>query len=845
MHSRLLKLFTIGLFCGLGFMTSFAMTDQQVVDYVKQQMANGKSKQQIYIELKARGVTDAQAKQLMEKYQNGELGDASQSGTVKSGTAADNRLRTSSTPTTRQPASQQTVRDQRQMGNTGTLRDQRQMGTMTSGMDDYYYTEPIRVMYDENGLPITDTTANAEGEEVFGHSLFNSNDLTFAPNPNMATPKNYKLGPGDEVYIDIWGESEDHINSTISPEGSIMISQIGPVYLNGLTIDQANNYLKQLFSSKYAGMSSEETQVKLTLGNIRSISVDIMGEVKTPGTLTISPFSTVFSALYQAGGINNLGSIRNIQVMRDGRNIAKIDLYDYIFRGKKSVDIRLQEGDVIMVPTSTTLVNIEGNVKRPMHYEMLATEPISKLIEYAGGFSGNAYTDMVTINRNDSQENLMINVPTDSYATFTLKDGDSVTVGQVNDRYQNRVELMGAVMRPGYYAVDSNINTIGKLLTQDALLEDAFTDRVLIYRQADDLSLEIIPVNLTGIMNGSARDIALRRNDMIVVQSVQELMERGPITISGMVNMPGEYPYAANTTIEDLILMAGGLKEGASYVRADVARRVNDPYATQASNNIATLFSFSIKDGYVIEGDRNFVLMPYDIVQIRIAPGYTPQKLVMVTGEVNFKGEYALAHTGERISDLILRCGGLTSEAYVKGASLIRRMTDDEKIARDQALKLAQSTEEDSISTNKLILTDTYPVGIDLEAALANPGSTYDIVLRDGDLINVPETQTTVKITGEVMSPTVTTFVPGKKYKYYVDMAGGYGEKARKKKAFIVYMNGTVTKLKGDTPIEPGSEIIVPAKPDSSGTNWQQILALTSGFATLATMTATLYNIFK
>ncbi len=808
MNSKFLKIITIALFCGIGVLYSAAMTDQQVIAYVKQQMAAGKSKQQIALELKAQGVTEAQASRLMEKYNSGELTAEAQGYTTTS-EASDNRLR----------------------------------GDQAPSRDDGYTAQEVAAHKQEAAA--FEAANPTKGANVFGHDLFTSSNLTFAPSPNMATPKNYKLGPGDEVFIDIWGENEDHLTRTISPEGSIMISQIGPVYLNGLTIDQANNYLKQLLASKYSGMG-EETQINLTLGNIRSITVDIMGEVKTPGTLTISPFSTVFAALYQAGGINSLGSIRNIQVMRDGRKISNIDLYDYIFRGKKSIDIRLQEGDVIVVPPSTTLVGINGNVKRPMYYEMLPSESVSKLIEYAGGFSGNAYSDMVTISRNDAQENVMLNVPSDSYGVFALQDGDEVTVGQVNSRYQNRIDLRGAVMRPGFYAIDKNINTIGKLIKQsEGLLEDAFTDRVLIYRQADDLSLEVIPVNLTGILAGSAQDVTLRRNDMIVVQSVNDIIERGPITVTGMVNIPGTYPYATNTTVTDAILMAGGLRQGASLVRADVARRVNDPYATQATSTIAMVYSFSIKDGYVVDGDKDFVLMPYDIVQIRTSPGYTPQQLVNVTGEVVFTGQYALEYTGERLSDMIRRSGGLTPNAYAKGASLIRTLTDDEMLARKQSLMLSQSTEEDSIAVSKLLTSNTYNVGIDLEAALANPGSTYDMVLRAGDVIHVPETQTTVKISGEVMSPTVTTYVPGKKAKYYVEMAGGYGERARKNKAFIVYMNGQVTKLKRNTEIEPGAQIIVPAKPKSDGTNWSQIVAITSGFASVATMAATIYNIFK
>ncbi len=797
---------------------SAKMTDQQVIEYIKRQSAVGKTEQQIGKELLAKGVTPEQVERLRSQYEKQYDADGKEikKNTSKTGPGEklegtrDSRLRQSKEPT------------------------EDDVNRMNSVFD---IMNP-----DSLGLR-TDTVAR---KKIFGHDVFTNKQLSFEPNENMATPADYRLGPGDEVIIDIWGASEDQIRETISPEGSIIVSQIGPVHLNGLTIDEANDRVRQIFASKYAGVADEETDVNLTLGEVRSILVNVMGEVTIPGSYRLSPFSTVFNALYRAGGINEIGSLRDISVLRNGNRIMNVDIYDYLFGGNQSGNVRLQEGDVIIVPPYDELVNVEGSVKRPMYYELREGETLAKLLEYTGGFAGDAYTELITVSRPTGLENTIYNVDRPQFGSYRMQDGDVVKVGAVNDRFTNRVELRGAVMRPGLYAISDGTTTLRKLLEQtEGLAEDAFLDRAIIYREDDDLTLNAIGVDLGDVLSGNAPDVKLRRNDIIVVSSVRELADQGELIINGQVNNPGSYPYAEGTTVEDLIVMAGGLLQGASTARVNISRRIIDPSSMTATNRTAQVFTIALKDGLGVKGDPGFKLMPYDIVQVRQSPGYQAQRLVNVTGEVLFEGQYALERKNERLSDLIRRTGGLTDGAYIKGARLMRQMTENEIAARDEAIRLSLTNNEDSISLDQLSLTNRYSVGIDLEKALAQPGSYYDLVLCEGDSLTVPEEITTVKISGDVMFPNVVVYIPGKKLSYYIDQAGGYGERAKKSKAFIVYMNGSVTKAKRNSPIEPGCQIIVPSKPKSGGTNWAQVVGYISSFASLGTMAATIYSIFK
>lgn len=847
----------LALLCSI---PAFALTDEQVINYIKQQAAKGKTEQQIGKELLAKGVTPEQVKRIKAKYDKGQTNqtDSRTSRSVGSGVrrrtnnnanmeeenldSRQSNSRQSRTSNSRNSRRQTTTRNRRTTGN----RTQQGQNDLTGlyAEEDIYTTDRET----EDDIYYFDLEEQPE-RLIYGHEIFNGQALTFEPNENMATPQNYRLGPGDEVIIDIWGASEDHLREVITPEGSIMIAQIGPVNLNGLTISEANNLIKGVFSKKYAGVG-EETDIKVTLGDIRSISVDVMGEVSTPGSFRMSPFSTVFHALYNAGGINDLGSMRNIHVMRNGRRVANVDIYDYLFKGKQTGNIRLQEGDVIIVPAYSELVNVEGNVKRPMYYELKPTETVADLLEFAGGFAGDAYSGMVRLERQNGLENELFNIDKNQFDSYRLKDGDIVTIGTVIDRYSNRAELKGAVNRPGVYAIGTDIKTMRDLIAKaGGLSEDAYLPRAIIYRESPDLTMEVIAVNLGNLMAGKEADIKLERNDIIEISSVKEIIERGDFTIAGPVAFPGQYTYAENTTIQDLIVRAGGLLEGASTARVDVSRRIVNPSSTDASNRIAEIFTFPLENGLTKGGGAEFKLKPYDIVEVRKSPSYLPQGVVEIDGEVVFTGEYTLERRNERLSDIVRRAGGTMEGAYLKGASLTRQMTEDEMASRKEALKIAMMNANaqsgDSISIDKIEISDRYNVGINLVMAVEHPGSSYDLVLKPGDKLFVPELQSTVKISGDVMFPNTVVYEPGKKIKYYINQAGGYGERAKKRSAFVVYLNGSVAKVGRNTVIEPGCHIIVPSKAPSNGDAWGKIIAYATSFGSLATMAATIASLFR
>lgn len=811
-NMNLRKFFSIGiLFLAL---SAGAMTDDEVIRYIRTQSANGKTEKQIGQELLAKGVRPEQVQRIKAKYQK--------EGTMGTGQPAQTAtLQKSSTPTSYQ------------------------RGSMDEDRSTIIVSETDEMTVDNYTVDV-----QTPQKQVYGHELFNSQSLSFEPNKNLATPKNYRLGPGDEVIIDVWGAAEEHLREVISPEGSIMVSRLGPVYLNGKTVDEANQYVKNLFARKYGGLNNEQTDVSVNLGDIRSISIDIMGEVSTPGTFRMSPFSSVFHALYNAGGINDIGSMRNISVLRNGKRVATVDIYDYLFNGKQTGNIRLQEGDVIIVPPYEQIVNITGNVKRPMYYEIKPGETIASLLEYSGGMAGDAYSGMVQLSRQNGSENELYNVERGDFNSYRLKDGDVVTVGTVLDRFSNRVELKGAVTRPGLYALGSGATTVTDLIRMaDGLTDDAYKGRALLYRQGPDLTLEVIPVDLAAIEAGLDPDITLSKNDIIEVASVQELVEKGDFTITGMVPNPGPYSYMKNTSVEDLILRAGGLREGASTARVDISRRIVDPSATYETSQIAQTFTVDIVGGLGTNANaaREFILKPYDRVTVRTSPGYGIQKEVTVNGQILFAGPYTLQKRNERLSDLVARAGGVVDGAYLKGAYLKRKLSEDERQARENVLRIAMQNQEgnDSISRTKIEVADVYNVGIDLVAALAKPGSTQDLVLQEGDALYIPEEQSTVKISGDVMYPNTVVFEPGKKVSYYINEAGGYGNRAKKSKCFIVYMNGQVAKVGRNTVVEPGAHIIVPSKEQSQGFGWDKVLTFVSGFGSVATMAATIASLFK
>ena len=769
------------------------MSDEAVISYVKSGLSNGKSQDKLIKELAAKGVTREQAERIKNKMEN-----ANQTVTIK------------------------------EVGGTGRSRAPKNLGEST----------PNTLVVAQ---PKVDSTM------VFGRNVFSIKSLTFAPSENIATPANYKLGPGDEVIVDIWGTNQTTIRQTISPDGFIKVDGIGIVYLSGMTVKEADNYMRRQLGRIYSVDGDDaQSEIKLTLGSIRTITVNVMGEVVAPGTYSLSSLSNVYHALYRAGGFGDLGSVRNVSLVRNGKKVADVDVYDFIINGKPANNVVLQDGDVVLVPTYESVVAVAGNVKRPMKYEIKSGESIDDLIAYAGGFRGDAYTANVNVERRNGREFQVYTVENGEFSSFDLIDGDKVEVGTIINRYENRLEIKGAVYRPGFYQLSDKVNTVLELIAvADGLRGDALINRALLHREREDYTLELIQVDLKGILNGTAPDIELQKNDVLTISNVNEIKDLGFVTVVGEVPNPGMYRFAENTTIEDLILQAGGLLESASTAKVDVSRRIKNPESTVDSDTISQLFTFTIDGDYTINGADAFVLHPYDQVYVRRSPGYSAQNHVEVQGEVIFPGTYALRNKSMRLSDVVKLAGGTSSLAYVKGAKLNRQMNEDEREQFAATLGMLENT-ADSTSAAKLRAASVYSVGINLEEALANPGSDIDLVLREGDVIVVPEFINTVKVSGCVLYPNTVTYDSKMSVGDYISQAGGYGFRAKKNRAYIVYMNGSVAKARkhGREIIEPGCEIIIPEKQKKEGA-LQNVLSVATTSASLATMFGTLYNIIK
>ena len=803
------------------------MTDNQVIEYVQQALQQGKDQQTIAMELLAKGATQEQLLRLKSMY-SGSTG-ASTSGS-SSLTGEDSSLLGSGSRA-------------RKTTLTSTEEDASEFLEMNSlNVDKSMWSEDMqKTMKKRRNL----TTVTTSENDVFGRNIFNIEQLTFQPNLSMATPENYRLGPGDEVIIDVWGASQNTMRLEISPDGYVNIINLGPVYLNNMTIQDARQLLKQELGKIYADSGNN---IQVTLGNIRTIQVNVMGEVMAPGTYSLSSLSTVFHALYVAGGVSDIGSLRNVQVARGGKTFARLDVYEYIMKGQIiQDDIRLQDGDVVIVPTYDELVKITGKVKRPMFYEMKNGESAATLLKYAGGFASDAYKKSIRVLRKDGKEFSVKTVNDIDYSAFKLLDGDVISVDSILNRFNNRLEVKGAVYHPGVFELSGSLNTVRQLVEKaDGLLGDAFTGRAVLYRERENLTKEVLPVDIQGILNGTSPDVALQKNDILYIPSIHDLQDMGKVTISGEVNKPGSYTYADHMSLEDLVITAGGLKESASLVRVDVSRRIRDPRGTTEPDVIGQNFSFGLKDGFVVDGEAGFELQPYDQVFVRRSPSYNEQVNVTVDGEVLFRGDYTLNTKSERLSSLIQRAGGVSRYAYVRGAKL-RRVANEEELRRmEDVVKMMRREIGDAMAnTLGLKVDSTFTVGIDLEAALANPGGDADLVLREGDVLTVPEYNNTVKVNGAVMMPNTVSYAAGKSVKYYLSQAGGYSANAKKSQKFIIYMNGQVAEVKGSgkKQIEPGCEIVVPNK--TKKFNFANIVSNATSFASLATMLASLATMMK
>jgi len=685
------------------------------------------------------------------------------------------------------------------------------------------------------------TTVEETGKKVFGRDIFNKKNLTFEPQMNIATPQNYVLGPGDQLIIDVYGDTQKSESLTVSPDGDVTVPDYGPVHVSGMTVAAAQSRIRSRLGSYYAS-----SEIKVALGQTRTIQVNVMGEVKTPGTYTVSAFATVFHALYLAGGVNDLGTLRNIKVYRQGRLISTVDVYQFILNGRLAGNVRLADNDVIQVGTYDAIVDISGRVKRPMAYELREGESLSTLLNYCGGFANDAYKKSVRVLRNNGRMKSVFNVEEFECNAFKMADGDVVTVDTIYDRFENMVEVKGAVYRPGLYQLGEKITSVRTLLDYvEGVTEEAMISRAVLRRMKANRTQEVISVDLKGILEGTAADLPLENEDVLFIPTMAEHMNLRTLTINGEVIFPGTYEYAENTTIEDLILQAGGLTDKASTVKVDVARRVINPEATTATMDIAKTFSFSIKPGFAFDGDRSFTLEPYDVVSVRRSPVSTELFTVSVEGEIAFEGRYTLSVKNQRLSDVVKEAGGIIPGAYVRGARLIRQMNEDERARMKELVEMArQSSSSDSLSLEQLALQTTYSVGIHLDEALANPGCDEDIELHDGDELIIPRYNRTVKISGDIQKPNVVAFKDGKSYKYYIEQAGGYGKRARTSHTYILYQNGTIAKA-SKAKVEPGCEIVVPTKGPKDPNSVTQWLGIGTSAASLATMFVSIANMLK
>lgn len=836
-----------------------SMSDDQVMSYIAKEHTAGKGNAQIVTQLMQRGVNIQQIRRVRDKYQKQMSQNTSQSYGTPTGSS---RMRTNNGK-------------KRTSGNesAGSNSDLSAYSNYRISNDrDSSDKEDEALEYrDELGKMIPDTAAivkqyydnkKTKAHKVFGRDIFNNKELSFEPNMNIATPQNYRLGPGDAVIIDIYGASQKSEQCTVSPDGDVVIEGYGPVAVSGLTVAQANARLRSTLGSRYSS-----SRIKLTVGQTRTIMVNVMGEVKLPGTYTLSAFATVFHALYMAGGTNDIGTLRNIKVYRNNRLVTVVDIYDYILNGKLTGNVRLADNDVIVVGPYDCLVNISGKVKRPMFYEMKKNESVASLLKYSGSFTGDAYNKAVRVNRKTGKEYAVFNVGEFDFANFHIADGDSVMVDSIIPRYANTVEVKGAVFRPGMYNLGEQVNSVRSLIEHaEGTTEMAFTNRAVLHRMKEDRTLKVISVDLVGIMNGTTPDIPLQENDVLFVPTKTENIEQRTITIRGEVQFPGVYKYADNETIEDFVLQAGGLTDKASTVNVSVSRRVTDPKALAPDSVIAKLYTLSLKDGFVVDGEPGFTLMPFDEVYIRKSPAYMEQKNVSVEGEVMFAGTYTLSANNTRLSDLYRKSGGTNGLGYIRGARLMRRATEAEKQRMRTALQMEMEQQQKNIlqlaassnganlqqaaegaknaNLSKFNVPDEYPVGIDLELAIKNPGGDADMVLREGDRLIVPQYNGTVKVNGAVMYANTVAFEKGKRASYYIDQAGGYAGDAVKSRAYIIYMNGKVAKLSHGAKVQPGCEIVIPAKLKRKMTV-AETMSLGSSLSSIAAMIATISNMTK
>ncbi len=696
---------------------------------------------------------------------------------------------------------------------------------------------------DQQEEPPDEAAGGADGSRIFGYSLFNQTDMTFAPTMRIPTPEDYQLGPGDQIIIDIWGSSQGLYQKTISPEGTIQIDNLGPIYLNGLSIEEARSRLKEELSQIYAGLDSDSNQqptsyFQVTLGEVRSIDVTVLGEVKQPGTYTVSSLATAYNALYSAGGPNRIGTFRDIKVIRDNEVVARLDIYDFLIEGTQKNNIRLQHQDVIKVDPYLNRVDLTGETKRTGLFELTDGESLAHLIRYGGGFTSSAYTYEVTVHRKTSIQQRILNVSKPQYEQFNLQNGDSVQVGQIFDAYENRVQIQGAVFKPGSYELHDTTTVHSLVQRALGLRGDAFTKRALIYRTLPNNEIKTIPFNLGEVMqNSDEHDFDLQKDDIIQISSIFDMRQDAYVEVNGAVINPGQYSFVNDMSLEDVIFRANGFQKNAAPYRIEVARRISGDSARNYTERSAKIHEFQIRDSLeLVNRQEEFTLEPFDQVYVRSAPGYETQKEVTISGQVLYPGTYTISSRNMRISDLIDRAGGLTPDAYPQGAHLSR------------INRAAMGTQEDVPDSLRQQAMDRTPVGIELPNILDRPDSPRDLLLKEGDQLTIPKELQTVMVQGEVLNPVSVRHSDGNNLRDYIASAGGFTEQARSKKTYVVYANGEVDQtgkflfFRNYPDVRPGATIYVPAKPERDRMSTGEIISLTSAVVSMAAIVSQTIN---
>ena len=802
------KVFIIILMSLCTSVSSFGqkMTDSQVLEYSIQQKKTGASESDIAAKLLQKGVTMGQIQQMRQQYAQ-QITKRGLDDTV------DNAL----------DDAKDRMRTNNEVKDNDIVTKERNLVTQN----------------------ISEPEAELESphiKKVFGRDIFNKKSLTFEPQMNIATPQNYVLGPGDQLIIDIYGDTQKSEKLTVSPEGDVTVPDYGPVHVSGLSVASAQSRIRGKLGTYYSS-----SDIKVSVGQTRTILVNVMGEVKAPGTYTLSAFATVFHALYMAGGISELGTLRDIKVYRQGKLISTIDVYQFILNGRLAGNVHLVDNDVIQVGPYESIVDIEGQVKRPMAYEMRKDESLATLLKYCGGFVSNAYKKSLRVLRKNGQMKSVHNIEEFDFSNFKVADGDVVSVDSIYDRYENMVEVKGAVFRPGMYQLGEKVNSVRSLIENaDGITEEAMTSRAVMRRMKPNRTQEVMSIDLEGILKGTTADVPLKNEDVLFIPTLAEHQNLRTLIIDGEVIFPGTYEFADNMTIEDLILQAGGLTDAASTVKVDVTRKLRDPEATNATMEIAKTFSFQIKPNFEYDGENGFTLEPYDIVQVRKSPVFQNPIRVSVEGEIAFQGRYTMDQKNQRVSDVVKAAGGVLPGAYVRGARLVRQMSEAERARMQDLLRMAKQTADgkDSLSIDQLALETTYSVGIHLDEALANPGGDEDVEVQDGDQLIIPRYSRTVRISGDVLKPNTVAYKEKQNYKYYIGQAGGFGRRARKSNVYIIYQNGTIAKASKGT-IEPGCEVVVPTKGPRDNMSVAQWMGLGTSAASLATMFVSVANLLK